>query len=146
MHDFIDAGKPVAAICHGPWPVNPITGPGPRSTLPRVTDRASERDVLVAHGEELGCVQESEVDALAARLGSVISRSRSCVSGWPPLVRGHSAYVGRLREVARAADLDVRDLETALVRLSLARDHQTAQCPGGSRCSALPRRAAQPDR
>jgi hypothetical protein len=36
-----------------------------------------------------------------------------------------------------AADLDVRDLEAALVRLSPARDHHIGECPGGSRCFAL---------
>jgi RNA polymerase primary sigma factor len=31
-------------------------------------DRTSELDSLVAHGEEVGCVQESEIDTLASRL------------------------------------------------------------------------------
>lgn len=45
--------------------------------------------------------------------------------------------IRRLRDLARAADLDVRDLEAALVRLSLAHRRQIATCPGRSQCSAL---------
>lgn len=40
-----------------------------------------------------------------------------------------------LRGVARAAALDLRDLEAALVRLALS--HDLDRCPGGDRCSAL---------
>jgi hypothetical protein len=58
------------------------------------------------------------------------------------LPRGRGAGVRQLLDAARAAGLDVRDLEAALVRLSLAHDHHTAECPGGARCSAL--RPARP--
>ena len=58
------------------------------------------------------------------------------------LPRGRGAGVRQLLDVARAAGLDVRDLEAALVRLSLAHHHHTAECPGGARCYAL--RPARP--
>lgn len=51
------------------------------------------------------------------------------------LVRG--AGIGQLRDLARAAGLDVRDLEAGLVRLSFAHDRHMAECPGGSACTAL---------
>jgi hypothetical protein len=58
------------------------------------------------------------------------------------LPRGRGARVRQLLDVARAAGLDTRDLEAALVRLSLAHDHHAADCPGGARCCAL--RPARP--
>lgn len=43
----------------------------------------------------------------------------------------------RLQVVAGAAGIDVRDLECALVRLTLAHRRTMAACPGGRRCRAL---------
>ncbi len=42
-----------------------------------------------------------------------------------------------LTEMASAAGLDVRDLESWLVRLDLAHGRATAGCPGGQACTAL---------
>jgi hypothetical protein len=42
-----------------------------------------------------------------------------------------------LRLVAHDAHLDLRDLETALVRLSLAHRRDVTRCPGGERCARL---------
>jgi hypothetical protein len=50
---------------------------------------------------------------------------------------GHGAGIRQLHDVAAAAGLDIRDLEAALIRLSLAHGHRRVECPGGSRCSAL---------
>jgi len=43
----------------------------------------------------------------------------------------------QLRIVASEAQLDLRDLETALVRLSLAHRHRDKRCPGGESCTLL---------
>lgn len=54
------------------------------------------------------------------------------------LVRlGVSDAPGRLRLLADEANLDVRDLETALVRLSLAHRRGFTRCPGGGDCILL---------
>ena len=53
------------------------------------------------------------------------------------LLAGGGPGIARLREVAHEAHLDVRDLEAALVRLSLLHGHRMMECPGGVRCSAL---------
>ena len=42
-----------------------------------------------------------------------------------------------LRQLAEAAGLDLRDLETALVRLALAHRRRLADCPGRAACHAL---------
>lgn len=42
-----------------------------------------------------------------------------------------------LEQIAEAAGLDGRDLEVALVRLSLRHEHDAARCPGGDACAAL---------
>jgi hypothetical protein len=42
-----------------------------------------------------------------------------------------------LSRLARRADLDPRDLESALVRLALARGHRMDSCPGGADCTLL---------
>jgi RNA polymerase primary sigma factor len=125
VHDFVAAGKPVAAICHAPWLLIEagvvrgravtswpslrtdllnagaiwvdqevcvdgvlITSRRPadlpafnaklveiladpaveRSSLAGDGVETSELDALVARGEESGCVQESEIVALSARL------------------------------------------------------------------------------
>ena len=47
------------------------------------------------------------------------------------------AGLAKLRHHARQADVDVRDLEAALVRLSLAHRRTMTLCPGGSSCTAL---------
>ena len=60
------------------------------------------------------------------------------------LLAGGGAGIARLREVAHEARLAVRDLEAALVRLSLLHGHRMVECPGGARCSALTR-TTQPD-
>lgn len=65
------------------------------------------------------------------------ARARQAAEHLGLLARNGGAGACQLRNVAREAGLDVRDLEAALVRLSLTRDHNTAECPGGSRCSAL---------
>jgi hypothetical protein len=43
----------------------------------------------------------------------------------------------QLTELARNADLDVRDLEAGLVRLALRHRPGTLDCPGGEACVAL---------
>jgi len=45
--------------------------------------------------------------------------------------------VRRLRLLADDANLDLRDLETALVRLSLAHRRGFTRCPGGDGCVLL---------
>lgn len=45
----------------------------------------------------------------------------------------------QVRRVARSAGLDVRDLESGLVRLTLAHGAAMEQCPGGGGCSILAR-------
>jgi len=62
------------------------------------------------------------------------------------LLAGGGPGIALLRDVAHEAHHDVRDLEAALVRLSLLHGRHMAECPGGMRCSALTRTAAQPDR
>jgi endonuclease III len=47
-----------------------------------------------------------------------------------------------LRSVARAAEVDPRDLEGALVRVALAHRRGCGGCPGGGRCTALAHREA----
>ncbi len=57
-----------------------------------------------------------------------------------PMPRRRAEQVDVLRAVAHGAHLDVRDLEAALVRLTLAhRDMRT--CPGSARCRKLARPA-----
>jgi hypothetical protein len=51
------------------------------------------------------------------------------------LERRNGAALVRLREVARAAEIDLRDLEAALVRLSLAHGRDMPVCPGGRQCT-----------
>lgn len=46
-----------------------------------------------------------------------------------------------LRGLAAAADLDVRDLESGLVRLALAHRSTTASCPGSGACVVLRRQS-----
>lgn len=53
-----------------------------------------------------------------------------------PVPRGRSDQLEALRAVAKLAQLDVRDLETALVRLALAH-RDMAACAGGVRCRKL---------
>ena len=65
------------------------------------------------------------------------ARARRAAEHLGLMARNGGAGGCQLRDVAREAGLDVRDLEAALVRLSLTRNHHTAECPGGSRCSAL---------
>jgi hypothetical protein len=60
------------------------------------------------------------------------------------LLAGGGPGIARLRGVAHEAHLDVRDLEAALVRLSLLHGRRMAECPGGVQCSALTR-TRQPD-
>ena len=43
----------------------------------------------------------------------------------------------RLAQLAADCRLDPRDLESGLVRLTLAHHRGMASCPGGHRCSAL---------
>lgn len=50
---------------------------------------------------------------------------------------GRRGAPGRLRALAGAAGLDRRDLECALVRLTLAHRRSMADCPGGRRCRVL---------
>lgn len=55
-----------------------------------------------------------------------------------------SAEGGRwLTSIADAAGLDVRDLEAALVRLSIAHGRQLDTCPGGSDCAFMRRLEAR---
>jgi hypothetical protein len=49
--------------------------------------------------------------------------------------------LSQLRQVGRTAELDVRDLESALVRLTLAHHAQMATCPGSDACSFIHERA-----
>jgi hypothetical protein len=42
-----------------------------------------------------------------------------------------------LRTISDASGLDVRDVESALVRLTLAHGRGFASCPGGKHCSHL---------
>lgn len=48
-----------------------------------------------------------------------------------------AAGLAMLRRHAQQADVDVRDLEAALVRLSLAHRRTMTACPGGSSCTVL---------
>jgi len=72
------------------------------------------------------------VDARAlqagAHLGLLAADSRDALAG--------------LRDLASRAQLDVRDLEAALVRLSLAHRRTMAECPGRAQCTLLARRAS----
>ena len=51
------------------------------------------------------------------------------------LARG--AGVVGLRELAAAAQIDARDLEAGLVRLSLAHGRRIRDCPGGRNCTLI---------
>jgi hypothetical protein len=42
-----------------------------------------------------------------------------------------------LRELAAAAQIDARDLEAGLVRLSLAHGRHVRDCPGGRNCTLI---------
>ncbi len=53
------------------------------------------------------------------------------------LARSSTGALAALGELAEAAGLDVRDLETALVRLALAHRRRFAGCPGRAACRAL---------
>jgi hypothetical protein len=61
----------------------------------------------------------------AAHLGLAIARL-------PP-----AGALSAFRRLAKRAGLDVRDLETALVRLALAHRRRFAGCPGGAACRVL---------
>jgi hypothetical protein len=50
--------------------------------------------------------------------------------------------LGSLRAVAKAAGVDPRDLESALVRVALAHRRGFEACPGGPNCTALAHRVA----
>jgi hypothetical protein len=50
---------------------------------------------------------------------------------------GARAGLTGIAELAAAAGLDVRDLESGLVRLDLAHGRAMARCPGGQACTAL---------
>lgn len=52
------------------------------------------------------------------------------------LLTGRSGLTG-LGALARACDLDARDLESGLVRLALAHGRAMERCPGGRSCVAL---------
>ena len=52
------------------------------------------------------------------------------------LLTGRSGLTG-LGALARACDLDARDLESGLVRLALAHGRAMGRCPGGRSCVAL---------
>jgi endonuclease III len=55
------------------------------------------------------------------------------------LITGADAdrVLGELLAISRAADLDVRDLESSLVRLALAHRRDLDACPGGDACPVL---------
>lgn len=53
---------------------------------------------------------------------------------------GEAEPLAVIAHVARAAGVDVRDLESGLVRLALAHRRDAATCPGGEGCVALSRR------
>ena len=54
------------------------------------------------------------------------------------LIDGESAdALVQLRAAASDAHIDLRDLESALVRLSLTHRHAITRCPGGERCALL---------
>jgi hypothetical protein len=53
-------------------------------------------------------------------------------------VLGGGEDLVRLRSLAQAASLDVRDVECALVRLGIAHHRAFGACPGGARCRFLP--------
>jgi len=52
-------------------------------------------------------------------------------------ILGPGAELSRLRTVSAAAGIDLRDLECALVRLSLAHHRRWTDCPGGLHCWLL---------
>jgi endonuclease III len=52
--------------------------------------------------------------------------------------------LGELRQVCRAAELDVRDLESALVRLTLAHRADSDTCPGADACRILTHGTSDP--
>ena len=52
---------------------------------------------------------------------------------------GGADPLGVIARVARAAGVDLRDLESGLVRLALAHRRNTDACPGGDSCVALSR-------
>ena len=45
--------------------------------------------------------------------------------------------LARIRAIASEAEVDVRDLETALIRLWIAHHRDLPRCPGGRACAAL---------
>ena len=53
------------------------------------------------------------------------------------LRQGQRSSLDRLRTISDASGLDVRDVESALVRLTLAHGRGFAGCPGGEHCSHL---------
>jgi hypothetical protein len=55
-----------------------------------------------------------------------------------------NAGIGAVQRLASVAHVDVRDLETALVRLALAHRGGFAGCPGGAECRALSAAANPP--
>jgi hypothetical protein len=122
-----------------------------------------ERIVRQRHGGRISTVGQTildpaEVEAAVDALpgwGPVTTRLflRELRGVWPgaqppadPRARWAAAHLGlrtdegeggadaRLESVAQAAGVDVRDLESALVRLSLAHGHGRRACPGGEGC------------
>jgi len=59
------------------------------------------------------------------------------------LLAGGRDPLARIRAIAADADLDLRDLETGLVRLWIAHHRDLEGCPGGPSCSALQTRVAR---
>ena len=70
--------------------------------------------------------------AAAAMRHIRLKADRSMLPGLPALTR-----------LAAASDLDVRDLETGLVRLALAHHSAMTSCPGGRSCAVLHQRSPQ---
>jgi len=62
------------------------------------------------------------------------------------LVAGNAPGLADLQRLARDARLDVRDLESALVRLALAHGPGFGTCPGGCDCSVIAAAEGAPER
>ncbi len=58
--------------------------------------------------------------------------------------RGADHALGALRRIAGSAGLDLRDLESGLVRLALAHHRGVDDCPGGRSCTILARSGKGP--
>jgi endonuclease III len=115
----------------------------------RLYDRYGGRVAAIAREADTYPALRDTLDALPGwgpvTVGIFLRELRGVWAGADPPLDAHAIRaaehlnlpVGDLAGLARAAGLDVRDLESGLVRLDLAHRARMPDCPGGARCTAL---------